>query len=109
MEYITVYVGIDIHKESFTLTGFATPLPPFPPLLTAACGSLHLAATTRGGTFTCKNCAMSGTTQQRPTIGGALNTNWLFLVILYQTLFRRKRCIGLAALLCCPLPEQQCE
>ena len=43
------------------LLGFATPLPPLPSLLTAACGSLHLAVTTRGGTFTRKNCAMPGT------------------------------------------------
>ena len=43
------------------LLGFATPLPPLLSLLTAACGSLHLAVTTRGRTFTCKNCAMPGT------------------------------------------------
>ena len=43
------------------LLGFATPLPPLLSLLTAACGSLHLAVTTRGGTFTRKNCAMPGT------------------------------------------------
>ncbi len=43
------------------LVGFATPLPPLLSLLTAACGSLRLAVTTRGGTFTCKNCAMPGT------------------------------------------------
>ena len=34
------------------LLGFATPLPPLLPLLVAACGSLHLAVNTRGGTFT---------------------------------------------------------
>ena len=34
------------------LLGFATPLPPPSPLLTPACGSLHLAVNTRGGTFT---------------------------------------------------------
>ena len=34
------------------LLGFATPLPPLLSLLTAACGSLHLAVNTRGGTFT---------------------------------------------------------
>ena len=43
------------------LLGFATPLPPLLSLLTAACGSLHLAVTTRDGTFTRKNCAMPGT------------------------------------------------
>ena len=43
------------------LLGFATPLPPLLSLLAAACGSLHLAVTTRGGTFTHKNCAMPGT------------------------------------------------
>ena len=32
------------------LLGFATPLPPLLSLLTAACGSLHLAVTTRDGT-----------------------------------------------------------
>ena len=34
------------------LLGFATPLPPLLPLLVAACGSLHLAVNTRGGTST---------------------------------------------------------
>ena len=34
------------------LLGFATPLPPLLPLLVAACGSLHLAVKTRGGTST---------------------------------------------------------
>ena len=43
------------------LLGFATPLPPLLPLPVAACGSLHLAVTTRGGTFTRKNRAMPGT------------------------------------------------
>ena len=43
------------------LAGFATPLPPPLSLLTPACGSLHLAVNTRGGTFTRKNCAMPGT------------------------------------------------
>ena len=43
------------------LLGFATPLPPLLSLLAAACGSLHLAVNTRGGTFTRKNCAMPGT------------------------------------------------
>ena len=43
------------------LLGFATPLPPLLSLLTAACGSLHLAVNTRDRTFTCKNCAMPGT------------------------------------------------
>ncbi len=38
-----------------------TPLPPLLPLLTAACGSLHLAVNTCGGTSTRKNCAMPGT------------------------------------------------
>ena len=43
------------------LLGFATPLPPPQPLLATACGSLHLAVTTRGGTFTRENRAMPGT------------------------------------------------
>ena len=43
------------------LLGFATPLPPLLPLLVAACGSLHLAVNTRGGTFTRENRAMPGT------------------------------------------------
>ncbi len=43
------------------LLGFATPLPSLLSLLTAACGSLRLAVTTRGGTFTRENCAMPGT------------------------------------------------
>ena len=47
------------------LLGFATPLPPPPPSLTSACGSLHLAVNTRGGTFTRKNCAMPGTHMKR--------------------------------------------
>jgi hypothetical protein len=47
------------------LLGFATPLPPLLPLLVAACGSLHLAVNTRGGTFTRKNCAMPGTRKKR--------------------------------------------
>ena len=46
------------------LLGFATPLPPLLSLLTAACGSLHLAVITRGGTFTRKNCAMPGTVKK---------------------------------------------
>jgi len=33
-------------------------------LLAPACGSLHLAVTTRGGTFTRKNCAMPGTPEK---------------------------------------------
>jgi hypothetical protein len=41
--------------------GFATPLPPLLSLLTAACGSLHLAVNTRGGTLTRKICAMPDT------------------------------------------------
>ena len=48
------------------LLGFATPLPPLLSLLTAACGSLHLAVTTRGGTFIRKNCAMPGTPPESP-------------------------------------------
>ena len=40
---------------------FATPLPPLLPLLVAACGSLHLAVNTRGGTCTRKNRVMPGT------------------------------------------------
>ena len=48
------------------LLGFATPLPPLLPLLTAACGSLHLAVITRGGSFTRKNCAMPGTPWKSP-------------------------------------------
>ncbi|MBQ7491995.1 MAG: hypothetical protein IJT76_05320, partial [Clostridia bacterium] len=44
---------------------FATPLPPPLPLLTPACGSLHLAVNTRGGTFTRKNHAMPGTRKKR--------------------------------------------
>ena len=47
------------------LAGFATPLPPLLTLLSAACGSLHLAVNTRGGTFTRKNCAMPGTHKNR--------------------------------------------
>ncbi len=47
------------------LLGFATPLPPPLTLLSAACGSLHLAVTTRGGTFTRKNCAMPGTLNKK--------------------------------------------
>ena len=43
------------------LLGFATPLPSLLSLLTAACGSLRLAVTPRGGTFTRENCAMPGT------------------------------------------------
>ena len=43
------------------LAGFATPLPPPSPLLMPACGSLHLAVNTCGGTFTRKNCAVPGT------------------------------------------------
>ena len=43
------------------LAGFATPLPPPTPLLSLACGSLHLAVNTCDGTFTRKNCAMPGT------------------------------------------------
>ena len=43
------------------LFGFATPLLPLLPLLVAACGSLHLAVNTRGGTCTRKNRAMPGT------------------------------------------------
>ena len=48
------------------LLGFATPLPPLLSLLTAACGSLHLAVNTRGGTSTRKNCAMPGTPENAP-------------------------------------------
>ena len=49
------------------LLGIATPLPPPLPLLAPACGSLHLAVNTRGGTFTRENCAMPGThKKQRP-------------------------------------------
>ncbi|HJA65059.1 MAG TPA: hypothetical protein H9955_01980, partial [Candidatus Mediterraneibacter cottocaccae] len=40
---------------------FATPLPPPMPLLTPACGSLHLAVNTRDWTFTSKISAMLGT------------------------------------------------
>ena len=47
------------------LLGFATPLPPLLSLLTAACGSLHLAVNTRGGTSTRKNCVMPGTQKSR--------------------------------------------
>ncbi|MBQ6160371.1 MAG: hypothetical protein IJK24_05455, partial [Oscillospiraceae bacterium] len=46
------------------LLGFATPLPPPSPLLTPACGSLHLAVNTRGGTFTRENRAMPGTPEK---------------------------------------------
>ena len=35
------------------LLGFATPLSPLLPLPPVACGSLHLAVNTLGGTFTC--------------------------------------------------------
>ena len=48
------------------LFGFATPLLPLLPLLVAACGSLHLAVNTRGGTCTCKNRAMPGTQKKAP-------------------------------------------
>lgn len=43
------------------LKSFATPLPPLLTLLSAACGSLHLAVTTRDRTFTCKICVMPDT------------------------------------------------
>ena len=46
------------------LLGFATPLPPLLTSLAAACGSLHLAVITRGGTFTRKNRAMPGTPKE---------------------------------------------
>ena len=49
------------------LLGFATPLPPPPPLLASACGSLHLAVNTRGGTFTRKNRAVPGTPKKKQT------------------------------------------
>ena len=55
------------------LLGFATPLPPLLPLPAAACGSLHLAVTTRGGTFTRKNRAMPGTQWGEPAISQAPN------------------------------------
>ena len=48
------------------LLGFATPLPPLLTSLAAACGSLHLAVITRGGTFTRKNRAMPGTPCKNP-------------------------------------------
>ena len=47
------------------LLGFTTPLPPLLSLLTAACGSLHLAVNTRGGTSTRKSCAMPGTLKEK--------------------------------------------
>ena len=43
------------------LVGFATPLPPPLTLPSTACGSLHLAEATRGGTFTRENRAVPGT------------------------------------------------
>ena len=46
------------------LKSFATPLPPLLTLLSAACGSLHLAVTTRDRTFTCKICVMPDTQQK---------------------------------------------
>lgn len=46
------------------LKSFATPLPPLLTLLSAACGSLHLAVTTRDRTFTCKICVMPDTPQK---------------------------------------------
>lgn len=49
------------------LVGFATPLPPPLTLPSSACGSLHLAVATRGGTFTRKNRAMPGT-QAKPAL-----------------------------------------
>ena len=49
------------------LVGFATPLPPPLTLPSTACGSLHLAVATRGGTFTRENRAMPGTQHRRGT------------------------------------------
>jgi hypothetical protein len=61
-------------------------------LLAAACGSLHLAVNTRGGTFTRKNCAMPGTLRKvlpyergstlllkRIMFNSRLLIQWLFL------------------------------
>jgi len=47
------------------LVGFATPLPPPLTLPSTACGSLHLAVATRGGTFTRENRAMPGNRVER--------------------------------------------
>ena len=49
------------------LFGFATPLPPPLMLPSTACGSLHLAVATRGGSFTRKNRAMPGTHEKSRT------------------------------------------
>ena len=49
------------------LLGFATPLPPPLTSPSTACGSLHLAVNTRGGTFTRKNHAMPGTPIKKPS------------------------------------------
>ena len=61
------------------LAGFATPLPPLLSLLTAACGSLHLAVNTRDRTFTCENFAMSGTQKKGSLDNKAAWINYLRL------------------------------
>ena len=50
------------------LERFATPFPPLFPLLQTACGSLHLAVTTRDRTFTCEISVMPDTHKEDPGI-----------------------------------------
>ena len=67
------------------LAGFATPLPPPTPLLSLACGSLHLAVNTCGGTFTRKNCAVPGT----PTKGARPKPNSCYKIYYFMSHLKR--------------------
>ena len=88
------------------LAGFATPLPPPTPLLSLACGSLHLAVNTCGGTFTRKNCAMPGTPKQQeapPHDGASCLYQRIFVALTASSLrsravFRKYRQISTATI-----------